>query len=316
MSCAFAGLPSREGRRHNPARFGCPPVGDAGAPPGRRNRWGTRGPGRHYPAGAGRHSEEGFMRKLLLATAAVVGASMGMTGFAAAQAPQPYTLNGTVVSPRSPGHASTYGNNNYLNGTATKGPVANPGPGQMVVHLGFLVLSEATASWTSVDSAVPGTKVNPLGLQTYVRIYPGVDAMAANGLRYGAAVEIRQNFFGNTGATASSGSDRRDCQFGRHWPEHRADPLRAARVRLPGRRQSRCPPRRRDGRRDRHLRRRRGHHWCVPLAQRHDRRRRPAGCRRCQRPCGRLDASLFRRTERQRIRHREDLLRQPVVLRV
>jgi predicted porin len=110
-----------------------------------------------------------------------------------------------VVSPRSPGHASTYGNNNYLNGTATKGPVATPGPGQMVVHLGFLVLSEATASWTSVDSAVPGTKVNPLGLQTYVRIYPGVDAMAANGLRYGAAVEIRQNFFGNTGTTASFG---------------------------------------------------------------------------------------------------------------
>ncbi|MBW4092930.1 MAG: porin, partial [Proteobacteria bacterium] len=139
------------------------------------------------------------MRKLLLATAAVVGASFGMTGFASAQsmAPQPYVLGGTVLTPASPGHPSTYGNNNYLNGTPTKGPVANPTPGTMVVHLGFIVLSEATATWSSADNSVPGNKVNPIGLQTYVRIYPGVDAMAANGLRYGAAVEIRQNFFGN-----------------------------------------------------------------------------------------------------------------------
>ena len=146
------------------------------------------------------------MRKILLATAAVVGASMGMTGFAAAQnAPEAYTLNGTVVSPRSAGHASTYGNNNYLNGTATKGPVATPGPGQMVVHLGFLVLSEAGGAWASGLGTTPAnSKVNPVFMQTYMRIYPGVDAMAANGLRYGAAFELRQNFF--TGAAAETGS--------------------------------------------------------------------------------------------------------------
>jgi len=142
------------------------------------------------------------MRKLLLATTAVVGASIGMAGFAAAQTP--YPLDGTIVSPRNAGHASTYGNNNYLNGEQGKGPVANPTPGTMVVHLGFLVLSEAAASWSSADSAVPNQKVSPIGFETYVRIYPGVDAMAANGLRYGAAVELRQNFF--TGASSETGS--------------------------------------------------------------------------------------------------------------
>ncbi|MBW4093860.1 MAG: porin [Proteobacteria bacterium] len=129
-----------------------------------------------------------------------------MTGFASAQSSTlpVYNQGGTVLTAASPGHPSTYGNNNYLNGTATKGPVANPTPGTMVIHLGFIVLSEATAAWSSVDTANTGTKVNPLGMETYVRIYPGVDAMAANGLRYGAAVEIRQNFFGNTGATTSA----------------------------------------------------------------------------------------------------------------
>ncbi len=47
--------------------------------------------------------------------------------------------------------------------------------------------------------------------EEYVRIYPGMDAMAANGLRYGAAVEIRQNYAaapqsetGSMGGTANT----------------------------------------------------------------------------------------------------------------
>ncbi|MGH3636591.1 MAG: porin, partial [Mycobacterium sp.] len=143
------------------------------------------------------------MRKLLLATTAVVGASMGLTGFAAAQTPEPYALGGKVVTTASGGHASTYGNNNYSSGTAVKGPVATPAPGTMVIHFGIAVLSEATAAWSSADTSAT-EKHSPIGLQTYVRFYPGVDAMAANGLRYGAAVEMRQNFYTNTGGTTSA----------------------------------------------------------------------------------------------------------------
>jgi hypothetical protein len=38
-----------------------------------------------------------------------------------------------------------------------------------------------------------------------MRLYPGIDAMATNGLRYGASVEIRQNFGPTAGSTANSG---------------------------------------------------------------------------------------------------------------
>jgi predicted porin len=41
---------------------------------------------------------------------------------------------------------------------------------------------------------VPYTnKLQPVGIGGFARLYPGVDGMAANGLRYGASVEIRQN---------------------------------------------------------------------------------------------------------------------------
>jgi hypothetical protein len=40
---------------------------------------------------------------------------------------------------------------------------------------------------------------------TYLRLYPGFDAVAANGLRYGGQAEIRENFVGN--ASANTGSN-------------------------------------------------------------------------------------------------------------
>ena len=36
--------------------------------------------------------------------------------------------------------------------------------------------------------------MNPLGIASYVRLYPGFDGVSANGLRYGASAEIRENF--------------------------------------------------------------------------------------------------------------------------
>ncbi len=69
------------------------------------------------------------MRKLLLATAAVVGASMATMGIAAAQV---QSLQGDVATPANGNFASVYGDNNYMSGTMTKGPMANPTPGTMV----------------------------------------------------------------------------------------------------------------------------------------------------------------------------------------
>ena len=129
------------------------------------------------------------MRKLLLATAAILGATAGLTGLASAQTE---TLQGTVATPANAG-SYAYGDNNYMGGTMAKGPVANPTPGTMVIRLGVRMDVGVAASWSSIDNT-GGTKLNPLQILEYMRIYPGVDAMAANGLRYGAAVELRQNY--------------------------------------------------------------------------------------------------------------------------
>ncbi len=157
------------------------------------------------------------MRKLLLATAAVVGASVGTMGLAAAQTAMPVqSLQGNVATPANGNFASVYGDGNYMSGTATKGPVANPTPGTMVIRLGLRFDIEASGTWSNLNqysqtaagaaaataagsagsgnTVATGKKISPIQFEEYVRIYPGMDAMAANGLRYGAAVEIRQNF--------------------------------------------------------------------------------------------------------------------------
>ena len=43
-------------------------------------------------------------------------------------------------------------------------------------------------------------------VDSFGRIYAGGDGMATNGLRYGAAIEIRQNFTGQISSTGSSGA--------------------------------------------------------------------------------------------------------------
>ena len=138
------------------------------------------------------------MRKILLATAAIIGASVGTMGLASAQVE---TLQGTVATPSS-GGAYTYGDNNYMSGTMAKWPVANPTPGTMVIRLGVRLDVGMAASWSDIDNT-GGTKLNPYQILEYMRIYPGMDAMAANGLRYGGAVELRQNYAAAKGAGTS-----------------------------------------------------------------------------------------------------------------
>jgi hypothetical protein len=46
--------------------------------------------------------------------------------------------------------------------------------------------------------------LNNVGIASYFRLYPGIDGMATNGLRYGAGVEIRQNLEGGNNFAVTS----------------------------------------------------------------------------------------------------------------
>ena len=151
------------------------------------------------------------MRKLLLASAAIVGATGGL---AFAQAPS----QGQLAAPWAAGGYSTNNNNNVA-AAAINGAYVTPTPGTVVIRLNGRVDTAITASWGSGDN-VPGAgggKLNPIGLNAYARLYPGVDGLATNGLRYGAGIELRENFGAanttgnvapgaNTQATAPSAS--------------------------------------------------------------------------------------------------------------
>jgi outer membrane protein OmpU len=131
------------------------------------------------------------MRKLLLAGTATIS----LIGAAVAQTPPaPTEMLGIPSQP------STYlGGNNSLNSDGGQLPVSPsaPTPGTMTVHLNGRVWGYFGVQGGS-SSVVAGNKVAPDQFVGYFRLYPGVDALATNGLRYGAIVEIRQNYVGQT----------------------------------------------------------------------------------------------------------------------
>jgi hypothetical protein len=143
------------------------------------------------------------MRKLLLASAAAMGASMGLVGMASAQtapALPPGPLSGSFVTAPYGGPGAN--NNNNYQAAMLPGALANPTPGSFVVRLNAANWFYATIEGSSADrvspsnTGVPGGsfKVAPYNILEYFRMYPGVDAMATNGLRYGAMTEIRENW--------------------------------------------------------------------------------------------------------------------------
>ena len=152
------------------------------------------------------------MRKLLLASAATVG----LVGSAVAQtAPVPTEMLGVPSQP------SVYlGGNNSLNsdGSALPAGPTTPTPGTMTIHMngrvwGYFGAQGGSSSVVSPSAAgsgsIAGGKTNPYSMEGYFRLYPGVDALATNGLRYGAIVEIRQNYIGQSyglNITAPSGT--------------------------------------------------------------------------------------------------------------
>ena len=85
-------------------------------------------------------------------------------------------------------------------GNATTAPAGSPG--------GPAIAAGAmTPTATAVgNNGIGDVKLQPQSIASFGRIYAGGDGMATNGLRYGAAIEIRQNF---TGQISSNGSSAR-----------------------------------------------------------------------------------------------------------
>jgi hypothetical protein len=158
------------------------------------------------------------MRKLLLASAAVLGASVGTMGFASAQTTNlpPATLPVAPTQSKTPwtfGAAGGANNNNNYQAPMIPGGAANPVPGSVVIRVNARVTFYTTAGSSSLDT-IKGTgpsntgaaKVGPLATIGYMRLYFGMDGLATNGLRYGAAIEVRVNGSSVGGSTANTGS--------------------------------------------------------------------------------------------------------------
>jgi hypothetical protein len=151
------------------------------------------------------------MRKFLLASVAALGTG-GLIGTAMAQQPVvgAPTQGQQAFPPAGSPNTSANNNNNYQ-APQLPGVVANPTPGTIVIHVNGRVLSELQGEWGSLDhttatATVGPAKVAPLALDNYMRLYFGADAMATNGLRYGAGIELRENFPAQASSNSSSGA--------------------------------------------------------------------------------------------------------------
>ncbi|MDA8050369.1 MAG: porin [Rhodospirillales bacterium] len=139
------------------------------------------------------------MRKLLLTTTAVLGAAMGIAGVANAQEGMP------------PPPAGMPGPGFGVSGTAPPSAAimaVAPGvtaPGSFVVHLNGRINWYAGVEGSSADQ-VGGSKLDSYSFQGYIRLYPGFNAVASNGLKYGVVAEIRMPGSNFTGAGISPGA--------------------------------------------------------------------------------------------------------------
>ncbi len=88
-----------------------------------------------------------------------------------------------------------------LDGAHAQTAATNLSPGQITVRLNGRVNWYAGIESSSLDStSSTGQKTSTDSFLGYMRLYPGFDGVAANGLHYGAAAEIRMN----SGSSASS----------------------------------------------------------------------------------------------------------------
>ena len=160
------------------------------------------------------------MRKLLLATVAGLGTWGAVANDAAAQqAAAPMYSTGSVT---------TY------NGGVALPTVNTPTPGTVVVRLNGRIRFYAFASQDR-DANTAGNKLNDYGFAEYGRLYPGFDGIAANGLKYGANLEIRQDAGGpagggTLGSVSGENNVRSKLYFRRVWGYLGTDQLGILRV--------------------------------------------------------------------------------------
>ena len=170
------------------------------------------------------------MRKLLLASVAVLGASTGMANVALAQTAA--SLPGDELSGQSfptPGTVTVRLNGRFRfyvgamsQGSARQSNFAQPATGGVTaatVGPGGTAIPGLITQTTSNQGT---NKLSNYGVSDYARLYPGFDGVATNGLKYGAALEIRaDNNYGAGGGFAGSvsGQNRtRDAlYFRRQW---------------------------------------------------------------------------------------------------
>src|SRR5579863_7777011 len=110
-----------------------------------------------------RCKQEDGMRKYLLAGVATLGAA-GFAGAAFAQAPAapPSPTEGTLVTAPSGGPSYANNNNNYQ-AAALPGPVANPTPGTIVIHVNGKVEVDFQLGFSSADSRTVSAPAGSVG---------------------------------------------------------------------------------------------------------------------------------------------------------
>jgi hypothetical protein len=101
-----------------------------------------------------------------------------------------------------------------ISGNSTVAPAGSPGGPPLTVVVpagGFAAGSTITIPTTPLQTSLGANgigvvKLNPYALDSFMRLYFGADAMATNGLRYGAGIELRENFSGQLGSTGNTGA--------------------------------------------------------------------------------------------------------------
>jgi len=170
------------------------------------------------------------MRKYLLAGVAVLGATAAVQGSAYAQpAPAMPLAPPQMGILQTPSSGKSANDNNNYQPAPLPGAVATPTPGSMVIRLNGKIWSEyGLGGGTGLTNSGAGqtgglgSPINPHqnpagknsangGLGTYFRLYPGFDAQATNGLRYGGQVEIRENFIAAASGTGNTGLSGLTC---------------------------------------------------------------------------------------------------------
>jgi Gram-negative porin len=130
------------------------------------------------------------LRRVLLAGAAMLGSITISQCLARVQTPAPQLATPPLGTLITPNFGQSANDNNNHQAVALPGTVVNPVPGSMVIRLNGKLWSEVSVEGSTGD-VVGQNKEAPYNLGTYFRLYPGVNGMATNDLRWGASAEIR-----------------------------------------------------------------------------------------------------------------------------